>query len=64
MLKPARYGNNIYKDEIDASFLYKVFADLEADTDRKKDIKVNLPEVENRHVTRWQEMLAPIQCKC
>ncbi|MCG9130864.1 VIT1/CCC1 transporter family protein [Candidatus Poribacteria bacterium] len=45
------------QDEIDASFLYKVFADLEADTDRKR-ILSELAEVENRHVTRWQEMLA------
>ena len=44
------------QDEIDASFLYKVFADLEADTDRKR-ILSELAEVENRHVTRWQEML-------
>ena len=45
------------QDEIDASFLYGVFADLEVDNDRKR-ILSELAEVENRHVTRWQEMLA------
>lgn len=44
------------QDEIDASFLYGVFASLESDANRKK-ILSELAEVENRHVARWQEML-------
>ncbi len=44
------------QDEIDASFLYDAFAELESDPARKK-ILSELAEVEDRHVTRWQEML-------
>ena len=44
------------QDEIDASFLYGAFAELESDPARKK-ILSELAEVEDRHVTRWQEML-------
>ena len=44
------------QDEIDASFLYDVFAGLESD-DWRKEILSDLAEVEGRHVTRWQEML-------
>ena len=44
------------QDEIDASFLYSTFAELESDPARKK-ILSDLSEVEDRHVTRWQEML-------
>ena len=38
------------QDEIDASFLYGVFASLESDT-KRKEILSGLAEVENRHVT-------------
>lgn len=44
------------QDEVDASFLYGVFASLEPDPERK-DILLELAEVENRHVARWNEML-------
>ena len=44
------------QDEIDANFLYGVFADLEADP-KRKEILSGLAEVEDRHVTRWLEML-------
>ena len=44
------------QDEIDASFLYGIFASLESD-DWRKEILSDLAEVEDRHVTRWQEML-------
>lgn len=44
------------QDEVDASFLYSEFAHLEPDPDRK-DILLELAEVENRHVARWDEML-------
>ena len=50
------------RDEIDASFLYGVFASLESD-DRRKDILSDLAEVENRHVARWQEMLTAYDIK-
>ena len=50
------------QDEIDASFLYGVFASLESD-DRRKEILSELAEVENRHVVRWQEMLTVYDVK-
>ena len=50
------------QDEIDASFLYGVFADLESDA-RRKEILSGLAEVEHRHVTRWQEMLTVYDVK-
>ena len=50
------------QDEIDASFLYGVFASLESD-DRRKEILSELAEVENQHVVRWQEMLTAYDVK-
>ena len=50
------------QDEVDASFLYEVFASLESDTGRK-EILSELAEVENRHVIRWQEMLTAYNIK-
>ena len=50
------------QDEVDASFLYGVFAGLESDP-KRKDILNELAAVENRHVTRWQEMLAAYDVK-
>ena len=50
------------QDEIDASFLYSVYANLEPDPDRK-DILLELAEVENRHVARWVEMLTSYNVK-
>ncbi len=50
------------QDEIDASFLYSVFANLEPDPDRK-DILLELAEVENRHVARWEELLLSYNVK-
>ncbi len=50
------------QDEIDASFLYSVFANLEPDPDRK-DILLELAEVEDRHVARWEEMLTSYNVK-
>ena len=44
------------QDEVDASFLYSVFAQLESDPDRK-DILLELADVESRHVARWEQML-------
>ena len=55
--KTCKVWKHHLQDEIDASFLYSVFAELEPDTERKR-ILSELAEVENRHVTRWQEMLA------
>lgn len=50
------------QDEIDASFLYSVFANLESDPDRK-DILLELADVENRHVARWEEILTSYDVK-
>ena len=50
------------QDEVDASFLYSVFANLEPDSNRK-DILLELAEVENRHVARWEEMLTSYNVK-
>lgn len=50
------------RDEIDASFLYSEFANLEPDPDRK-DILLELAEVENRHVARWMEILSSYEIK-
>ena len=50
------------QDEIDTSFLYSQFANLESDPDRK-DILLELAEVENRHVARWEEMLTSYNVK-
>ena len=44
------------QDEIDASYLYSVFAALESDP-KRKSILSGLAGVENQHVVRWQEML-------
>ena len=54
--KTVKIWKDHLQDEIDASFLYGTFAELESDPERKK-ILSNLAEVEDRHVTRWQEML-------
>lgn len=45
------------QDELDASFLYSEFANLESDPDRK-EILLELAEVESRHVARWEEILS------
>ena len=50
------------QDEIDASFLYSVFAGLESDPKRKK-ILSGLAGVENRHVIRWREILTAYNIK-
>ncbi|MDD9972591.1 MAG: VIT1/CCC1 transporter family protein [Candidatus Poribacteria bacterium] len=54
--KTVKVWKNHLQDEIDASFLYGVFAELEPDTQRK-GILSELAEVENQHVIRWQKML-------
>ena len=50
------------QDEVDAGFLYSVFAGLESDS-KRKDILSGLAGVENRHVIRWREMLATYDVK-
>ena len=50
------------QDEVDASFLYSVYAELEPDPDRK-DILHELADVENRHVERWEDMLSSYDVK-
>ena len=54
--KTVKIWKDHLQDEIDASFLYGTFAELESDPKRKQ-ILSDLAEVEDRHVTRWQEML-------
>ena len=44
------------RDEVDARFLYGVFAGLEPNAERK-EILIELADVESRHVDRWREML-------
>ena len=59
--RPNRKTIKVWKrhlqDEIDAGYLYSVFAGLESDA-KRKDILSSLAGVENRHVIRWREMLA------
>lgn len=50
------------QDEVDAKFLYEVFSELEPDANRK-NILGGLAEVEERHVTRWQELLTTYNVK-
>ncbi len=50
------------QDEVDASYLYSEFAILEPEPDRK-DILLELAEVENRHVARWLEILTSYDIK-
>ncbi len=50
------------QDEVDASFLYSVFAGLESDP-KRKEILSELAGVENRHVLRWREVLATYDIK-
>ena len=59
--RPDRKTIKVWKrhlqDEIDAGYLYSVFAGLESDA-KRKDILSGLAGVENRHIIRWREMLA------
>ena len=50
------------QDEVDARFLYSIFARLEPDTQRK-EILTELAKVEGRHVDRWEEMLTAYSIK-
>lgn len=50
------------QDEVDAGFLYSVFAGLESDP-KRKDILSGLAGVENRHVIRWREVLSDYDIK-
>ncbi len=61
-LKTIKTWKHHLQEEVDASFLYSEFAHLEPDPDRK-DILLELAEVENRHVARWQEMLKTYNVK-
>ncbi len=54
--KTIRTWKHHLQEEIDANFLYSQFAQLEPDPERK-DILLELAEVENRHVARWEEIL-------
>ena len=60
--KTVKVWKHHLQDEIDASFLYSVFANLESDA-KRKEILSELAEVENQHVVRWQEMLAAYDVK-
>ena len=65
-IRPDNKTTKVWKrhlqDEVDASFLYSVFAGLESDP-KRKDILSGLAGVENRHVIRWREMLATYDVK-
>ena len=44
-------------EEIDAAFLYRELAAVETD-DKRRDLFRKLAEVEDRHVERWEQVLA------
>lgn len=50
------------QDEVDASYLYSVYGNLEPDPHRK-EILLNLSDVEKRHIERWEEMLTAYNVK-
>ncbi len=54
--KTIRTWKHHLQEEIDANFLYSQFAQLEPDPERQ-DILLELAEVENRHIGRWEEIL-------
>ena len=54
--KTIRTWKHHLQEEIDANFLYSQFAQLEPDPERQ-DILLELAEVENRHIERWEEIL-------
>lgn len=60
--KTIKKWNHHLQNEVDASFLYSVFAELELDPDRK-DILLELADVESRHVARWEQMLTSYDVK-
>ena len=60
--KTIKVWKRYLQDEVDAGFLYSVFAGLESDS-KRKDILSGLAGVENRHVIRWREMLATYDIK-
>ena len=54
--KTIRTWKHHLQEEVDANFLYSQFAQLEPNPERQK-ILLELAEVENRHVGRWEEIL-------
>ena len=60
--KTIKVWRGYLQDEVDASFLYGVFAELESDA-KRREILSELAVVENRHVTRWERMLATYNIK-
>ena len=65
-IRPDRKTIKIWKhhlqDEVDASFLYGVFAELESNA-KRREILSELAGVETRHVARWERMLATYNIK-
>ena len=60
--KTIKVWRGYLQDEVDASFLYGVFAELESDV-KRREILSELAVVENRHVARWERMLATYNIK-
>ncbi len=54
--KTIRTWKHHLQEEIDANFLYSQFAQLEPDPERQ-DILLELADVENRHIERWEAIL-------
>ncbi|MCE2413311.1 VIT1/CCC1 transporter family protein [Candidatus Poribacteria bacterium] len=54
--KTIKVWRGYLQDEVDASFLYGVFAELESDA-KRREILSELAVVETRHVDRWERML-------
>jgi VIT1/CCC1 family predicted Fe2+/Mn2+ transporter/rubrerythrin len=46
-----------YRDELDAAYLYRALAKVEADAERR-ELFEKLAHVEDRHVERWRELFA------
>ena len=60
--KTIKVWRGYLQDEVDASFLYGVFAELESDA-KRREILSELAVVENRHVAQWERMLATYNIK-
>ena len=60
--KTIKVWRGYLQDEVDASFLYGVFAELESDA-KRREILSELAVVETQHVVRWERMLATYNIK-
>ena len=54
--KSVSIWKNHLQEEIDASYLYKILADMEKD-EKQQDIYSRLSEVEKKHIKVWRDLL-------